>query len=188
MALLHCPGSGLPLALHQCLTSTHLLQEAFLHVFRLDPSLFLLSRGRWQQTNWLSSDQSYWVCVCCAQMSDWDNYSADWQTSNSSDLLGAGLSHTVIIKCQTGKSLMTHYYLICLQRFLNTVFFLCQNLLLNQKNWPWTCRSGFFCSELLARSLINLIDHSVAQFTHELEMTGRKMERQRGKQGVAQVS
>ena len=45
LALLHRPGPGLPLTLHQRLAAAHLLQEAFLHVLRLDPGLFLLSGG-----------------------------------------------------------------------------------------------------------------------------------------------
>ncbi len=46
LALLHCPWPGLPLTLHQRLAPTHLLEETFLHVFRLDPGFFLLSGGR----------------------------------------------------------------------------------------------------------------------------------------------
>ena len=41
-ALLHRPGAGLPLPLHQCLAAAHLLQVAPLHVLGLDPGLLLL--------------------------------------------------------------------------------------------------------------------------------------------------
>lgn len=45
LALFHCPGAGLPFTFHQCLTPTHLLQEAFFNVLWLYPGLFLLPGG-----------------------------------------------------------------------------------------------------------------------------------------------
>lgn len=69
MALLHCPGPGLPFTLYQSLAPTHLLQEAFLHVFRLDPGLFLLSGSRRRQFCTIGdmSCTDNWVDTGCGQ-------------------------------------------------------------------------------------------------------------------------
>lgn len=129
LALFHCPGAGLPFTFHQCLTPTHLLQEAFFNILWLYPGLFLLPGGGddYKIGN-VTFTNKVVKSLESGEKIKWDRSSKSAKTPRSKTK-----------RQGTGDT-------------------------------PWTWWSRFFRSQLLAGSLIYLINHSVTQLTHQLNM------------------